>query len=132
MIKLTTEKSVTHEEISHYAYLLWEADGKPEGKDIDYWVKAETILYSPTGGQIDSVAKAKTAEQVVESPKKKSARASATTTASKAKKAAKTPAKPKVSKNSTATTKAKKASPKASVKKASAVKTSSKTSKKKS
>jgi outer membrane biosynthesis protein TonB len=44
-ITLTDEKKITHEEIARYAYLLWEEDGKPEGRDVDYWVKAEELLY---------------------------------------------------------------------------------------
>jgi hypothetical protein len=130
MIKLTTDKSVTHEEISHYAYLLWEADGKPEGKDIDYWVKAETILYSPTGTRADSLTQAKPAGQPTKAPKKKTVRASATTTASKAKKPVTTATKSKASKSSTATAKA--AGTNASSKKTNAAKTPSKPSKKKS
>ena len=132
MIKLTTEKSVTHEEISHYAYLLWEADGKPEGKDKNYWVKAETILYSPTGAQADSLTQTKPAEQPIKAPSKNSTRASATTTASKVKKPIATVTKPKASKTSATTAKVKTASTKASSKKTSAAKTPSRNSKKKS
>ncbi len=44
-IDIQEEIKVTHEEIARYAYLLWEEDGCPEGRDIDYWVKAETLLY---------------------------------------------------------------------------------------
>jgi len=44
-ITLTDEKKITHEEIARYAYLLWEEDGKPEGRDVVYWVKAEELLY---------------------------------------------------------------------------------------
>ena len=131
MIKLTTEKSVTYEEISHYAYLLWEADGMPDGKDMDYWVKAETILYSPSGAQTESLIQAKPAKQPVTAPKVESARASATTTASKAKKPVTTATKPKITKASATTARVKAASTKASSKKTSAAKTPSKTSKKK-
>lgn len=29
-----------HEDIQRRAYLLWEADGRPEGQDQSYWFKA--------------------------------------------------------------------------------------------
>ena len=45
MTKLTNGNQVTHDEIARYAYLLREEDGKPEGHDVEYWVKAETLLY---------------------------------------------------------------------------------------
>ena len=130
MIKLTTEKSVTHEEISHYAYLLWEADGKPDGKDKDYWVKAETILYSSASTKTDSVKENGLSKAPAKAPRKKSVRASATTTASKAKKTGASANKPK-STASVAKTTAKAGSVKASAKKKSTAKTPSKTSKKK-
>ena len=31
-------------QIRERAYGLWEADGRPEGKDIDYWLRAERDL----------------------------------------------------------------------------------------
>jgi len=34
----------TNEEISTYAYYLWEADGRVHGRDIDYWLQAKVHL----------------------------------------------------------------------------------------
>lgn len=32
--------------IRERAYVLWEADGRPEGRDMDYWRQAEQELLS--------------------------------------------------------------------------------------
>lgn len=32
--------------IRHRAYILWEADGHPEGKEMDYWLRAENEIKS--------------------------------------------------------------------------------------
>lgn len=34
------------EKIRHRAYTLWEADGCPEGREMDYWLKAEHEIKS--------------------------------------------------------------------------------------
>ncbi len=34
----------TNEEISTYAYYLWEADGRPPGRDLDHWLQAKAQL----------------------------------------------------------------------------------------
>ena len=34
----------TEEQIRTRAYYLWEADGKPAGRDWDYWMKAQQEL----------------------------------------------------------------------------------------
>lgn len=34
----------TNEEISTYAYYLWEADGRPQGLDMDHWLQAKAQL----------------------------------------------------------------------------------------
>ena len=33
--------------IAVLAYAYWEADGRPDGKDIDHWLKAEQTLATP-------------------------------------------------------------------------------------
>ncbi len=44
----TTAKEADIESIQREAYFLWEADGKPEGKDEYYWTKAcEKIMGEP-------------------------------------------------------------------------------------
>ncbi len=31
-------------EIAKRAYLIWELEGRPPGRDLDYWLRAETEL----------------------------------------------------------------------------------------
>jgi hypothetical protein len=31
-------------DIRHRAYLLWEADGRPEGRDDEYWHRARELM----------------------------------------------------------------------------------------
>ena len=31
-------------DIRHRAYLLWEAEGKPEGRDEEYWHRARELM----------------------------------------------------------------------------------------
>ena len=35
------------ETIATLAYEYWEADGRPDGKDIEHWLKAEQTLTIP-------------------------------------------------------------------------------------
>lgn len=39
-----TATSPTSEEISTYAYYLWESDGRQPGHDLDYWLQAKAHL----------------------------------------------------------------------------------------
>lgn len=34
----------TQDEIAAYAYKLWEAEGRPDGRDIDHWLQAKAHL----------------------------------------------------------------------------------------
>jgi hypothetical protein len=34
----------TDEEIAHYAYCLWESEGRIHGRDLDYWLQAKAHL----------------------------------------------------------------------------------------
>ena len=103
---LTESKPITHEEIAHYAYLLWEADGKPEGRDVDYWVKAETILYTSDEDSkkaVDAaVAKAKPRKKPAKAPKAKLEGTSKKTAVTPAKSAVKKEAAPKLATPKTA------------------------------
>ncbi len=29
--------------IREHAYRLWEADGRPEGRDLEYWLRAQVV-----------------------------------------------------------------------------------------
>jgi hypothetical protein len=42
----TTSITKKEAEISLRAYEIWEAEGKPHGKDFDHWLKAEAELVS--------------------------------------------------------------------------------------
>jgi hypothetical protein len=33
-----------HDRIRQRAYLLWEADGRPHGRDQEYWQRAEALI----------------------------------------------------------------------------------------
>lgn len=37
-------------DIATAAYLAWERDGRPEGRDLHYWAEAETRLRAAGGG----------------------------------------------------------------------------------
>jgi hypothetical protein len=41
--KMTTEASpaISHFEVSRLAWLNWQTDGCPSGRDLDYWLEAE-------------------------------------------------------------------------------------------
>lgn len=34
----------TQDEIAAYAYKLWEAEGRPHGRDVDHWLQAKAHL----------------------------------------------------------------------------------------
>lgn len=34
----------THAEIADYAFYLWNAEGRPSGQDLKYWLEAEAHL----------------------------------------------------------------------------------------
>ncbi|WEK06082.1 MAG: DUF2934 domain-containing protein [Candidatus Devosia phytovorans] len=36
-------------QVKQRAYQLWEADGRPEGKDKQYWLAAEAEVTAPDG-----------------------------------------------------------------------------------
>ena len=43
--------------IAERAYALWEADGRPEGRALEYWLQAEQeILTQSTAGEEDPLA----------------------------------------------------------------------------
>lgn len=39
-----SEHEPTEEEIRREAYLLWLADDRPEGRDLDHWLAARELL----------------------------------------------------------------------------------------
>jgi hypothetical protein len=57
--KLLTKESEVESEreqaIRERAYALWEGDGRPKGKDLEFWVRAETeIAGEPHAGVTDA------------------------------------------------------------------------------
>ncbi len=38
------DPKLRRQEIALYAYLIWEKEGYPHGRDIDHWFQAETLL----------------------------------------------------------------------------------------
>ena len=34
----------THEEIAAAAYLIWEREGRPEGRGVEHWLKAKAQI----------------------------------------------------------------------------------------
>lgn len=88
--------SVAHEQVRELAYRLWQEDGAPEGRAMDYWLQAEAALTAiPTKAPAKPAAAPKTATKPALAAKaagKPKAPAKAKTTEPKAKKS---PAKPK-------------------------------------
>ncbi|HWD19589.1 MAG TPA: DUF2934 domain-containing protein [Verrucomicrobiae bacterium] len=39
-----TKSQFTQDQIAAKAYQLWEADGRPDGRDVEYWLKAQERL----------------------------------------------------------------------------------------
>ena len=44
-----SEVGANHHEISRVAFQLWEKAGRPEGRDWEFWLAAETQLLAPRG-----------------------------------------------------------------------------------
>lgn len=81
--------AVTDDAIRTRAYLMWEADGQPHGRDDHYWGLAHAELSAP-------VAEPKRAAATAKAPEKKSAvKAKPAAKAAAKKPAAKAAAKPK-------------------------------------
>lgn len=40
----------TTDQIARAAYLLWEREGRPQGQDVAYWLRAERQLMAGAGG----------------------------------------------------------------------------------
>jgi hypothetical protein len=46
-VRLLTNGSIaepTHDEVALAAYSLWESEGRPQGNDLAYWLRAEELL----------------------------------------------------------------------------------------
>jgi hypothetical protein len=40
------EQAVFHQRVRELAYALWEAQGRPEGRQLDHWTQAELEVYA--------------------------------------------------------------------------------------
>lgn len=38
------QNGVKQEEIRRLAFIIWEKDGRPQGRDLEYWLQAESQL----------------------------------------------------------------------------------------
>lgn len=45
-IRQTNHHEPKREEIAYLAYLTWEREGRPDGRDTEYWIQAETQLWA--------------------------------------------------------------------------------------
>ncbi len=46
----------SHEEIAVYAYVLYIANGKVSGRDMDDWLQAESTLFDASPGSVRSIS----------------------------------------------------------------------------
>ncbi|RAU21628.1 hypothetical protein CU669_11630 [Paramagnetospirillum kuznetsovii] len=56
-------------EVKDLAYRLWEEAGKPEGRDMDFWLMAEAQTAKPAKAKAAPKAKAKPAAKPAAKPK---------------------------------------------------------------
>lgn len=55
-----------HEDIAHLAYLNWQGDGCPPGRDLDYWLEAECQFKATWHLLLAACAAAEAAEAIEE------------------------------------------------------------------
>jgi hypothetical protein len=51
---METAGAADAETIRQRAYELWERDGRPEGRDTEYWLRAEAALVQEAGAGLES------------------------------------------------------------------------------
>jgi hypothetical protein len=44
-------QSMREQAIRERAYAIWEQEGRPDGKDLDHWLRAEAEIIAATEGQ---------------------------------------------------------------------------------
>lgn len=47
---INERQNASENEIAERAYYLWESEGRPEGRDLEYWMKAKAQLSNRRGG----------------------------------------------------------------------------------
>jgi hypothetical protein len=69
---------IQHEEIAQLAYLNWQRDGRPLGRDQEYWLEAEQQLKATKhlllAGDLPSKDKPAAAEKAAPRPTRKAPR----------------------------------------------------------
>lgn len=71
---VTPDHRSIEDAIRERAYQLWEHDRRPEGKDVDYWLRAESeVASTPTPAPKNAAAKPKTSAKSPASRAKKGA-----------------------------------------------------------
>jgi len=45
--------TIRTEEVQHRAYLIWESEGRPDGRALQHWVQAETELSQKNSEAVD-------------------------------------------------------------------------------
>jgi len=60
----STKLTVSEAEIGLRAYHIWEAEGKPAGKDFDHWLRAEAELAGTAAAKNAGEAKRASAKRI--------------------------------------------------------------------
>jgi hypothetical protein len=61
MAKTLDQKRPTHDEIARRAYAIFEQEGRPEGRELEHWLRAEAQLNAaPQSPTTTSAASART------------------------------------------------------------------------
>jgi len=68
-----TSTAAREAEIREHAYYLWERDGRPHGRDVEYWERAagELAVLTSRTGSAPRAARPKTADAKAAAPKAK-------------------------------------------------------------
>ena len=59
-------KTPSEAEIARRAYELWEAEGRPEGRDVAHWHQAEGNITDPVVAPIPEAPPVASAEEIIE------------------------------------------------------------------
>ena len=70
------KNQILKDEIAHLAYLNWQKDGCPAGRDMNYWLEAESHLKATKHLHLEETGKASrtSAATILQKPKAKAAR----------------------------------------------------------
>jgi hypothetical protein len=68
---MTKENQTSDEQIRTRAYYLWEADGRPQGRDQEYWHRAQKEMSARPVSTQPTNGNAKKATQMITDAKRK-------------------------------------------------------------